>query len=394
MEDYMSKQAKILLVISGLFTLAMGLSNVFVNIFLWKKSNSFILIASYQLMHHIFVPITFIIAGWLSKKKNGIWSLRIGIFSFIIFFSGILLLRESITDYIYIFGILFGISAGFYWLSFDVLTFDFTSTKNRDTFNGFYGTIASATASIAPISAAYIIESSQDLRGYYIVFFISLVLFIIQIIVSFFIKTETYSTELAFKKILKKNTNDWCNFRRLILTWGLRDVVIIFLITILIYKTTGSEIALGKLTFIGAIIACGANLLEQKIIKPKKRLVSMHVGAIFLFIAIIGLVFEINYTFLVIYTIISSIFSPFFLIPIYSATFNILDYCGEEEYRIEYIINKEIMLDFGRLISTTILILLLSFVQHDRTLNYFLLFIGSAQIICLYFIRKIKIWDK
>lgn len=66
----MSKEAKILLIVSGLFTLAKGLSNVFVNIFLWKKSNDFILISQYNLIQYIFLPIAFTVAGWLAKKKR------------------------------------------------------------------------------------------------------------------------------------------------------------------------------------------------------------------------------------------------------------------------------------------------------------------------------------
>jgi YQGE family putative transporter len=66
----MQKETKIILVINVLFTLAMGLSNIFVNIILWKKSNDFIIVAIYNLMHYIFVPITFIFAGWLSKKRT------------------------------------------------------------------------------------------------------------------------------------------------------------------------------------------------------------------------------------------------------------------------------------------------------------------------------------
>ena len=37
----MSKEAKTLLVVSGLFTLAAGLSNIFVNIYLFKKTEDF-----------------------------------------------------------------------------------------------------------------------------------------------------------------------------------------------------------------------------------------------------------------------------------------------------------------------------------------------------------------
>jgi len=390
----MSKQAKILLVVSALFTLAMGLSNVFVNIFLWKESNSFILIAKYQLMQYLFVPITFTFAGWLSKRKNGIWALRIGIIFFIISFSSILLAKEAIIDYIYIFGILFGIAAGFYWLAFQVLSFDFTCTDNRDTFNGYNGFIASAAGSIAPLSAAFIIEKSQDSKGYFIVFFISLVLFVIQIIVSFLIKSQNYSCKLDFGKVIKKSNTEWEDIRKVIFIWGFRDVVIIFLVQILIYTTTESEMALGKITFVAAIVSCFSYLLEQKIIKPARRLRSMQIGAIFLFIAVIGLVFNINYMFLVVYTILNAMFIPFFMIPINSATFNILNINHLEEYRVEYIINKEIIINLGRILSTVILILLLTYVQNERILNYFLLFIGSAQLISIYFLRKIKMWDK
>lgn len=49
-------------------TLAMGLSNIFLNILLWKKSKDFIVVALYNLMHYIFVPIAFIFAGWMNYK--------------------------------------------------------------------------------------------------------------------------------------------------------------------------------------------------------------------------------------------------------------------------------------------------------------------------------------
>lgn len=157
----MSKKAKILLLISGLFTLSMGLSNVFVNIFLWKKSNDFIIIAKYNLMHYIFLPFSYIAAGWLSKRKNGVLALRFGIGFFILFFMSILLVKNDIVKYIYPIGILYGIAAGFYWLAFQVLAFDFTATNNRDTFNGFNGSICGIASAIAPFTGAYIIEKNQ-----------------------------------------------------------------------------------------------------------------------------------------------------------------------------------------------------------------------------------------
>ncbi|MDF2614178.1 MAG: hypothetical protein K0S71_1964 [Clostridia bacterium] len=389
----MCKKAKILLIVSGLFTFAMGLSNVFVNIFLWKKSNDFMIIAKYNLIHYIFIPITFLIAGWLAKKKNGIWSLRIGIASFMLFFVFILFIKDRMTEYIYPLGCLLGIASGFYWLAFHMLSFDFTSINNRDTFNGLNGSIVGAVNAAAPFTAAYIIERSRNTFGYTIVFSISLAVFAVLILISLLLKSERYGEKIAFKKIFITANKEWKLLRNAFSLWGLRDVVMLFLINILIYQTTGSEMALGKLTFFSFLLVSLSCMLQQKIIKPRRRVFSITLGASAMFIAVIGLVVKIDYMFLIWYIFIDAAFIPFFTVPMSSAAFNLLSRSHEEEYRTEYIISKEFALNTGRIISTSILILLLTFFKNPRLLNYFLLFIGSAQLGALFFLRKIKTWD-
>lgn len=386
----MCKKAKILLLVSGLFTLAMGLSNVFVNILLWKKSNDFIMIAKYNLMHYIFTPIVFIISGWISKKKNGIWPLRLGICGFMLFFIFILLVGDHIIKNIYPLGILFGISSGFYWLAFNLLCFDFTSINNRDTFNGFNGSIVAIANGIAPFIAASIIERGRNTGGYTMVFAISLVLFIILIWVSILLKSEDYGEKIIIKKLFSNNNEEWKILRKAYVIWGLRDVVIVFLISILIYKTTGSELSLGKISFFSYIIAALSCVIQQKIIKPKRRILSITIGAVAAFVAIIGLVIQIEYIYLLAYVLIDAIFMPFFTVPMSSVAFNSLTRNNEEKFRTEYIINKELVLNIGRMISTSILIVLLTFINHPRILNYFLLFLGSSQLLALYYFKKVK----
>ncbi len=390
----MSKKAKILLAVSAVFTLAMGLSNVFVNIFLWKKSGNFVVIAQYNLMHYFFVPVTFIFAGWLSKRKNGIWALRLGIVFFIIFFGLILLLEKNVTVYVFPLGILFGIASGFYWLAFHVLSFDFTSTGDRDTFNGFNGSISGICGAAAPITAAYIINKNINSMGYTIVFAMSLILFVILILISFLLKTEHYGKRLDFKHVSGGNCQDWKKLRKAIAAWGFRDVIIGFLIVVLVFKATGSEWAVGQFSLYASLISSTAYLIEQKFIKPRLRLLSMLVGAILLFIAVWGLVLKISYGSLLLYVILDAAFTPFFLVPMSSASFNIISLRHEEDLRVEYIINKEISLNAGRIVSAVILISLLSFFKYERDLNYFLLFIGCAQLVSLFFLWRLSLWKK
>ena len=119
----------------------------------------------------------------------------------------------------------------------------------------------------------------------------------------------------------------------------------------------------------------------------------MTIGALAMFIAVIGLVIKIDYIFLVIYIFIDAVFMPFFTVPMASAAFNILSRNHEEEFRTEYIINREFALNTGRIMSTSLLIILLTFIKSPRVLNYFLLFLGSAQLGTLFFLRKLKTWE-
>jgi MFS transporter, YQGE family, putative transporter len=388
----MSKKAKILLAVSALFTLAMGLSNVFVNLFLWKKTNNFVAVAEYNLMHYIFVPFTFLFAGWLSKRKNGIWSLRLGIMFFILFFVLILWSGDRAAGYIIPLGILFGIAAGFYWLAFHVLCFDFTDTNNRDTYNGYSGVIGGICGAIAPLTSAYIISRLGGIRGYSIVFTLSLVLFVVLILVSLLLRSEQYGSKLDFQHCFGRCSGEWGTLRVSTVIWGLRDVIMGFIITILVYKVSGSELTIGKLALLASVISSATFWAEQKLIKPKRRLISMHIGAVLMFTAILGLFFKIGFGTLLLYIVLDAVSTPFFIVPFSSAGFNVIDRNHEEDLRIEYVINKEIVLNAGRIVSIVVLILLLSLMKSPRLLNWFLLVIGSAQLFSLFFLRKMKIW--
>jgi MFS transporter, YQGE family, putative transporter len=386
----MCKESKVLLLISTVFTLAMGMSGIFVNVFFWRETNSFVAIVIYNIMHYIFTPLSFIGAGWLAKRKNGIWSLRIGLIFFAVFFSLILFIGNRGVDFIYPLGILYGIAAGFYWLAFHTLCFDFTDLNNRDTFNGYNGSCTSIASAVAPISSGFIISRFQNFKGYYIVFIITLVLFVILILISMFLKSQNYGSKLIFSSIYKGNNPNWNNIRIATAIWGFKDVVIVFIINILIIKTTGSELALGEFGLIAALVSSAAFILVQKLIKPKRRRKSLFIGATFSFVAVFGLFIKVTYSTLLLYTLLEAFFLPFFMIQFSSVTFNVINISHEEKLRIEYIINKELVLNMGRLVSGSMLLLLLITINNTRVLNCFLIFIGVAPLAASLFIVRLK----
>lgn len=386
----MCKEAKILLFMSALFTFAAGLSGIFVNIFFWKQTNSFIVIVIYNMIHYITTPITFMIGGIIAKKKNGIWSLRLGLILYAIFYSLILILGNRGGIYIYILGMVYGFAVGFYWLAFNTLSFDFTCVTNRDTFNGFNGSCAGVAAAIAPITSGYIITRFIGNKGYSIVFTITLSIFIVLLIISLFLKCNNYGSKVNFKKVFSKNCSDWSIIRKSTTLWGFRDVIIGFLVNILIIETTGSELSLGKLTFIGALASSGAYVLVQKIIKPPRRRLAIYVGTIGSFLAVTTIVYKISYATLLIFMVVDSFLLPFFLIQLSSSSFNVINKIHEEDLRIEYMINKDIVLNGGRIISSIILLLVLSLFRGAFVIRGYLLLIGAIPILSGYFLRKLS----
>jgi len=206
------------------------------------------------------------------------------------------------------------------------------------------------------------------------------------------LKSKNYGDRLEVRKIFRDNSGEWGKLRRSTAAWGLRDVIIAFVITILIYKETGSELSVGKLVLVASLVSSASFALEQKLIKPRRRMLSIVMGAIVMFIAVIGLVIKINYFTLLLFIVLDAAFVPFFITPLTSASFNVINGNHEENLRVEYVINKEIVLNSGRIASTLILIFLLTIIKAGRSINYFLLFVGCTQFISLYFARNMKIW--
>lgn len=386
----MCREAKVLLAVSALFTFAMGLSGIFVNVFFWRETGNFIVIVIYNLTHYIFTPVTFIIGGIIAKRKNGIWSLRLGLILFALFYSLLLLIGNKGTLYIYLLGILNGLASGFYWLAFNTLSFDFTCTENRDTFNGFNGSCGGIAAAIAPITSAFIISRYSSFKGYSIVFFTTLTLFLVLVVISMFLKCKNYGSKIDYNKVFSKNCEEWSIIRKCTFLWGFRDVIISFVINILIIQTTGSELSLGKLTLIASLLSASAYVLVQKIIKPPKRRLSILIGTIGSFIAVCVAASNITYASLLIYVIMDAFFLPFFIIQLSSSTFNVINRAHDENMRIEYMINKDIAINSGRVISSVILLLLLMIFRNSSILKIYLIFIALAPIASGYFLRKLK----
>ncbi|MFI8575280.1 MFS transporter [Rossellomorea aquimaris] len=390
----LTKDLTLLLLIGGLYSLSIALSNTFVNIYLWKQSGEFIDLGIYNLTVVIFQPITFILAGRLAKKVDRVIVLRFGVIFLALFYISVLAFGESAENFLVVLGALLGIGYGFYWLAFNVLTFEITEPETRDFFNGFLGTLTSAGGMIGPILAGFIISRFTSFKGYTIVFGLSLLLFAIAVLMSFFLKRRPASGRYLFLRILeeRKNNDNWRHITNAHFFQGLREGTFIFIISVFVFISTGSEFAIGTFGLINSGIAFVGYYIASRVIKKKFRKKAILLGGILLYLAIFLIVFDVTYTKLLLYAGVIAIAYPILLVPYISMTYDVIGTgWNAAEMRIEYIVVREIFLNLGRIVSVTAFIVAVTFFNHEESIPILLLMLGAGHTLIYFFVRKVDL---
>ncbi|MDY0405560.1 MFS transporter [Virgibacillus sp. 179-BFC.A HS] len=381
-----------LLVIGGLYSLGIFLSNTFVNVYLWKQAGDYITIAVYNLAVFIFQPITFILAGKIAKKIDRIIVLRLGVIFLSLFFLAVLIIGEKSATYNFLLGSLLGIGYGFYWLAYNVLTFEITEPETRDFFNGFLGVLQSLGGMIGPFAAGMIIANLTDDVGYTVIFAISFALFISAVVCSFFLNRRQAEGDFYFKQVLKErqHNRNWKRILNAHVFQGLREGIFGFVITIWVYLVTKSELSLGVFNLYCSGLSFVAYFLATKFIKPSRRKKAILISASVLFLSLFVILIHMSYATLILYAIIIGIAYPVLTVPYTSMTFDVIGKASKaKEWRVEYIVVRELFVNIGRVASIVIFLIGVAFMDPKKIIPVLLVIFGAGHLVLYYYIKNI-----
>jgi len=392
--EYNSKDLYVLLLIGGLYAIGLFLSNTFVNVYLWRQTEDFLTIAAYHLAIHISKPITFYFAGKMTKKIDRVIVLRLGVIFLSLFFLTVLILQDKAAYFNVLLGILIGIGYGFYWLAFNVLTFEITEPYNRVFFNGLLGSLQSISGMVGPLLAGTIISNMKTNIGYMTIFSMSFTLFIIAVILSFFIqRRETdgvYNVKAVIQQI-NKNRN-WRNILFANLSQGIRDGVFIFVIPIWIFLTTNDEFSLGIFNLLMHGSSFIVFLLLTWLLKDSFRKRFVFISSIVIAFSVAILMFELHFYLLLIYALVIGIMVPVLLVPFQSLTYDVIGKSYRaRDLRIEYIVLLELFCNLGSIISIVIFIFGLKLVIKIDPVPYMLAIFSLSYLFIYLFVRPISI---
>jgi YQGE family putative transporter len=389
-----NKDLLLLLSIGALYSLSIALSNTFVNVYLWKQSGQFVDIGLYNLSIVILQPITFILAGRWAKKIDRVIVLRLGVSSLAIFYITVLMIGEHASSYLLLLGAILGVGYGFYWLAFNVLTFEITEPETRDFFNGFLGLLTSFSGMIGPILAGFIISNMEKFTGYTVIFTVSLILFSGAVVLSMFLKRRPAHGSFDFVRIIKERRNNfnWKMITNAHFFQGLREGTFVFVISVFVFIATNSELALGKFSLVNSVVAFIGYYTTTRLIKEKYRKKSILAGGLILYAAIFLIVFDLTYSRLIMYAAVIAIAYPLLLVPYMSLTYDVIGQgWNAAKMRIEYIVVRELFLNSGRVVSILLFLTAVLFFDEEKSIPILLCFIGGGHSIIYLFVRKVNI---
>lgn len=387
----LERDPKILLVLHGLFNFSTMLSSLFVTIYLWKIQKDFNIIAVYYLTLFVFSTLSFVLSGWLLAKWGRTRIYQMGILFHAVFFIIILILKERASDYVVTLGVIQGIALGFYWLAFNVLAFDLTNPNNRGLFYGLNGLVMSGAGLIGPLISGFVLSQSSALSGYRIIFSISLMLYFLTAGLSFLLGTYRGSNKYQLAKVMSSmNWNQaWKQFLKGNFMFGIREGIFLFIINLLVYISTDSEMSLGWFTALNSILSIGAFYLVGRMMSVKRRGKILLTGVCTILGATLVLAFEVNFYSLLLFGIINALFTPCLVVPYSTIGFDAINQDPKTaELRTEYIVLRELILNLGRVIPVILFIALFDH-QHPLYLKLFLVIPSLALIGVWWYLRTI-----
>lgn len=385
-------QARLLLIVNVLFITAGALSGTFVNVYLWKVKSQFAPIAWFTFATYLASALTFWLAGAWVKRYNKMNALRLGMSISALFYLLVLLLGTKVVAYAALLGVVQGMANGFFWLSYNVVYFEITGPDNRDLFNGWAGLLASGGGMLAPWISGILISRMTDAKGYTLIFTLSLVLFVIGVVISFFLKKRQsegdYHWTFAVRSL--RRDADWRWAFAALAGQGLREGLFGFIIGLMVYIATKSEMTLGNYWLITSAVGIVSYFAVGKWLKPRYRRWGMFSGALVMTAAVTLFFWKVSYVTLLAFGVAVGLFYPFFSVPIISTVFDLIGTNEESaRNRVEYVILREFGLDAGRLLGIVIFLIVTSFSTSPVTLNWLILVVGTGPLIAWFCMRPL-----
>lgn len=380
MNFFKNSQPRILILIHRLNGIIYYFTSSFLVLYMLKitkwnlKSISLYYIASY-----ISITLGFWLLSFIISKHNILKLFKLGIVGQAIFLYLIMYLGKNIVNYMILIGIIKGIFESFYWLPRHYLIFRLNKSSEAKKFYSTDAAIKKVQGVLLPILMGGIVGLNEDGYGYMMI--IMIIVSIIGEIAASWLKFDDEDVEsfkLSNLKELFKNKH-WNKIRRMYFSISAdgftRSGILVVIISSLIYIVYETEFAFGAFKSIFALVSSVILFLLGKYVKDKKFEACLIVSGILVILAMSSLVFEVNATTLIIYTLTSEITFSVIAVISQSNMVRLIRHSTVKKYTLESILLKETSINTGRVIGFTVLYFVNNITINSNSLKSLLIYV-------------------
>ena len=315
----------------------------------------------YKLVAIIAIYSVILLTRNFSKSKNRANLMRIGIILDFAYFLTIILLKDKVVNYIYLVGLLYGLEEGFYYSVYNILESDGITNEERAKFAGTYTAIESILSIIFPLIFGSLISVTGFLKSLTVVF----IIVVVRIILSFIYKDNNVpkSKKTNMKKYFELTNNDK-RFKQMYKVEFFHGIIyseaaFSYIVTIYIIKVFSDSFSLGVYTSIFSVITFIIGILFAKFINKKHYLSAIKISMIFTIISLFLMIFRCNAITIILFNLFQTISKKLKNLINGNNQANLSNYSKiAKEYKTEYWLANETSLVIGRIISSSLFILL------------------------------------
>lgn len=355
--------------------------------FLDVSDRNIVPLGIYKLVAIIAIYSVIFLTRNFSKSKNRANLMRIGIVLDFVYFLTIILLKDKVVNYIYLVGLLYGLEEGFYYSVYNILESDGITNEERAKFAGTYTAIESILSIIFPLIFGSLISTTGFLKSLTVVF----IIVIVRIILSFIYKDNNVpkSNKTNMKKYFELTNKDK-RFKQMYKVEFLNGIVyseaaFSYIVTIYIIKVFSDSFSLGVFTSIFSVITFIIGILFAKFINKKYYSSTIKISMVFTILSLFLMIFRCNTVTIILFNLFQTISKKLKNLITGNNQANLSNYNKiAKEYKTEYWLANETSLVIGRIISSSVFILLACI---DTTI----MIIVYALFLILFAINSIKL---
>jgi YQGE family putative transporter len=382
--------ARALLVSSAIYECTQPLLFLFINVFIWRQTNSFILVGAYNLGYFLTIPLFFFVNGVLlrytSFKRLFFW----GLVGQGIVVAGVFVFPMNSFLPLLLFGCLQGLPIGLYWGTRNLITIDVTKDEERGYYAGLEAIAMTLAAVTVPILFGWFIFFSEffhlfNLRQSYQI----LVAVVIGLLVwaGWVFQSVEIKNPVVKQLFVKKPTRLWWISRAMEVCRGFFDRMTQLLPPLMVLTLIGKEGVLGTIQSVLAMVTIVIMYFLARKMGVGHRLQVLGISTLLFTVVCLLLAFSFS-----IWTVLFFLVTQALCDHIAWVTYNPIqmrvieeEESGDPGANYAYVVDREFCLNVGRIIGIGAFFFFVVSFSQETALKFTPLVIAILQIFLFIF---------